>query len=278
MASSAYAAISWRGLDSETNKDETMNDGPIYTKLLADRARRGGGFLLLIDPDRVPPSSYLPLSEAAAECGVDAILVGTSFMLDRNFATSVQEIKHATRVPVIIFPGSYAQITPAADAILFTSLISGRNPSYLIDEQVKGAPIVKRCNLEAIPTGYMLVESGPLTSVQFISGTLPIPRGKSDIACAHALAAQYLGMRLVYLEAGSGAETPVLLEMVEAVSSYVDIPVIVGGGLRTPEDCAARVQAGASFVVVGTGLECEPEPNLMREFAAAIHAKEAVTV
>ena len=265
---------------AEAYKDERMNDGPIYTKLLADCAERGGGFLLLIDPDRVPPSLYLPLSEAAAECGVDAILVGTSFMLDANFAAAVQEIKHATRapVPVIIFPGSYAQITPAADAILFTSLISGRNPSYLIDEQVKGAPIVKRCNLEAIPTGYMLVESGPLTSVQFISGTLPIPRGKPDIACAHALAAQYLGMKLVYLEAGSGAETPVSIEMVEAVSSYVDIPVIVGGGLRTPEDCAARVRAGASFVVVGTGFECEPEPNLMREFAAAIHAKEAVTV
>lgn len=254
-----------------------MIDGPIYTELITNSAERGGGFLLLLDPDRVSQQVYLSLAEAAADCDVDAILVGTSFMLDGDFAASVKEIKQASSVPVIIFPGSYTQICPAADAILFTSLLSGRNPSYLIDEQVKGAPIIKRCKLETIPTGYLLIESGPLTSVQYISGTLPIPRSKNDIACAHALAAQYLGMKLVYLEAGSGAKWPVPVEMVHAVSAYVDIGVIVGGGLRTPEDCEARVEAGASFVVIGSGLECEPDLGLMREFGAAIHYKEKVT-
>lgn len=255
-----------------------MIDGPIYTELMTNSAEHGCGFLLLLDPDRVSRQIYLSLAESAADCGVDAILVGTSFMLDGNFAASVKEIKQTASVSVIIFPGSYAQICPAADAILFSSLLSGRNPSYLIDEQVKGAPIIKRCNLEAIPTGYLLIESGPLTSVQYISGTLPIPRSKNDIACAHALAAQYLGMKLVYLEAGSGAERPVPVAMVEAVSSYIDIGVIVGGGLRTPEDCEARARAGASFVVIGSGLECEPDLGLMREFGAAIHYREKVTV
>jgi len=255
-----------------------MIDGPIYTRLMTTCDERGAAFLLLLDPDRVPLHVYLSLTEAAADCGVDGILVGTSFMLDSNFCEAVSEIKRNSAVPVVIFPGSYAQISAAADAVLFTSLISGRNPEYLIAEQVKGAPIVKRYNLEAIPTGYMLIESGPLTSVQYISGSLPIPRGKNDIACAHALAAQYLGMKLVYLEAGSGAERPAPVEMVAAVSSYVDIPVVVGGGLRTPSDCAARVQAGASFVVVGGGLEGEPDLTLMREFAAATHSKETISV
>ena len=206
----------------------------VYNSLMEARDRRGGGFLLLIDPDRGSEADYLALAEAAGDSGVDALLVGTSFMLDGNFSEQVRQIKAITNVPVIIFPGSYTQITSNADAILFTSLISGRNPQYLIDEQVKGAPFIKRAGLEAIPTGYMLVESGPLTSVQFISGSLPIPRDKPDIACAHALAAQYLGMKMVYLEAGSGAEKPIPVEMVSAVAANVDIPLLVGVGFQQP--------------------------------------------
>ena len=242
------------------------------------RQERGAGFLLLIDPDRISERQYLDMAAAAEECGVDAILVGTSFILGSDFASAVRNIKKTTSLPVVIFPGSLAQITSAADAILFTSLLSGRNPQYLIDEQVKGAPIVKRCGLETIPTGYLLIESGPLTSVQFISGSVPIPRYKSDIACAHALAAQYLGMKLVYLEAGSGAELAVPTEMVTEVASYVDIPVVVGGGLRDPEACASRVAAGASFVVVGTSIEHSPQSGHLREMAAAVHTKESMLV
>ncbi|MFH1687477.1 MAG: geranylgeranylglyceryl/heptaprenylglyceryl phosphate synthase [bacterium] len=254
-------------------------DRPSICHSLIERSRRrGGGFLLLIDPDRVPESQYVHLAEAAEDCGVDGILIGTSFMLDDCFAGAVREIKKHTRVPVIIFPGSYSQITADADAILFTSLISGRNPNYLIDQQVKGAPIVKRCGLEAIPTGYMLIESGPLTSVQYISGSLPIPRNKTDIACAHALAAQYLGMKLVYLEAGSGAEWPVSTEMVREVGAYCDLPIVVGGGLRTARDCAERIEAGASFVVVGNCLETGPELTRLRELTEATHVKESLTV
>jgi len=250
----------------------------VYETLLETRDRRGGGFLLLIDPDRTGEREYLQLAEAAADCGVDSILVGTSFMMAGHFASAVQDIKARTSLPVIIFPGSYTQITSQADAILFTSLISGRNPQYLIDEQVKGAPLIKLAGLESIPTGYMLIESGPLTSVQFISGSLPIPRTKADIACAHALAAQYLGMKLTYLEAGSGAVNPVPVEMVSAVAAAVDIPVLVGGGLHTPEDCAARIEAGAGFIVMGTQLERDRGIGRLRELTAASHPREVIAV
>lgn len=252
--------------------------GQVFESLLRARDQKGGGFLLLIDPDRSRNTDYLTLAAAAEECGVDALLVGTSFMMAGNFALEVQEIKAVTPLPVIIFPGSYTQITSNADAILYTSLISGRNPQYLIDEQVKGAPFIKAAGLESIPTGYMLIESGPLTSVQFISGTLPIPRGKPDIACAHALAAQYLGMKLVYLEAGSGATKPVPKEMVRMVSSVLDIPILVGGGLKSAEDCADRIEAGADFIVMGTRLERDPGFEFLRELTAASHPKETVKV
>ncbi len=250
----------------------------VLNELLKARDDNGGGFLLLIDPDRTSERNYQTLAEAASECGVDAILVGSSIVLNANFAEAIASIKAVTTLPVIILPGSAMQIVPGADAILFTSLLSSRNATYLIDEQVKGAPLVRRYALEPIPTGYLLVESGQLTSVQFASASVPIPRDKPDIACAHALAAQYMGMQLVYLEAGSGARQPVSIEMVREVSQYVDIPVVVGGGLRTPEDCSSRIEAGASFVVVGNHFESHRDFDSLRDMTAAAHPKVTVTV
>jgi len=255
-----------------------MREHSVYSDLLQVRKERGGGFLLLVDPDRGGESERLDLCAAAADCGVDAILVGTSFMLETNFSAAVRSIKKTTDLPVIIFPGSFAQLTPDADAVLFTSLISGRNPEYLIAEQVRGAPLVKRFDLEPIPTGYMLIESGNLTSVQYISGTLPIPSTKNDIACAHALAAQYLGMRLVYLEGGSGATQPVPVSMVRDVAAYVDIPLLVGGGICTPDQCAERIAAGAAFVVVGNSVEEDSRHSRLREMTAAVHPKESIRI
>lgn len=243
----------------------------VYASLVASARQRGGGFFLLLDPDRVTERVYLALAEGAAECGVDALLVGTSFMLDTRFPQAVKAIKEVATIPVILFPGSHAQLTPHADAILFTSLLSGRNAQYLIDEQVKGAPLVKRFGLEPIPTGYLLVESGPLTSVQYLSASMPMPRNKPDIAAAHAMAAECLGMKLVYLEAGSGAGHPVPREMVQMVAAHVDIPVMVGGGLRSAEDCAGMIAAGASFVVVGNHLEEDVSDTRLKELTAAVH-------
>ena len=253
-----------------------MVEGSVYQHLLHVKKTCGGGFLLLIDPDKKPFDNALVLSEAAEACGVDAILIGSSFTLEPSFTKSTKQIKERTSLPVIIFPGSFAQINPYADAILFSSLLSGRNPNYLVDEQVKGAPLVKQCDLEPIPTGYLLIESGSTTSVQFVSNTQPLPRKKNDLVCAHALAAQYLGMKFVYLETGSGAESSVPASMTKEVAAYIDIPIIVGGGLRTPGACAEQISQGASMVVVGTSFEEKPDLSKLREMTAAVHEKKVI--
>ncbi len=243
----------------------------IFAKLIETKVNKGGGFFLLLDPDRADEKEILSRAEASEECGVDAILIGTSFMLNTSFHHTVKLVKEHTNLPVIIFPGGHGQISPHADAILFTSLISGRNSNYLIEEQVKGAPLVKRFNIEPISTGYMLIESGRMTSVQFISNTRPIPSNKPDIAAAHALAAQYFGMKMVFMEAGSGAENPVPDEMIRVVSEYVEIPLIVGGGLNSPEEAERKIASGASFVVVGDKFEKDGSMELLREFTEAVH-------
>ncbi|MFQ5607279.1 MAG: geranylgeranylglyceryl/heptaprenylglyceryl phosphate synthase [Candidatus Zixiibacteriota bacterium] len=243
----------------------------IYQRLTENARRQGGCFFLLVDPDRGELSSIIPLAEAAEETGVDAMLVGTSFLFKAEFQSALAEIKRAASVPVILFPGSASQVAPGADAILFMSLISGRNPTYLIEEQVRGAQFVKAARIEAIPTGYMLIESGSYTSVEYVSNTRPIPRGKGDLAAAHALAAQHLGMKLVYLEAGSGARLAVPEKMIEEVAAHVEIPIVVGGGIVTPEDARDKISAGASFVVVGTRFEAPSSLQRLREFAEACH-------
>jgi putative glycerol-1-phosphate prenyltransferase len=193
-------------------------------------------------------------------------------MFSARNAASFERVKARVDIPVISFPGGASQVVPTADAILFLSLISGRNPELLIGEHVKAAPLIREYGVEAIPTGYMLIQSGTLTSVEFMSNTQPIPRNKVDIAIAHALAAEYLGMKLIYLETGSGAGASVPDEMVQAVVNYVSTPVIVGGGIRDPEEARAKVAAGASFVV--TGSVVEDDHQRLREFSQAVHAKE----
>ncbi len=230
--------------------------------------RRGAGYLTLLDPDRLPPGELEERAKACADADADAILVGTSLMLS-DHSTVFQRIKGTVDIPVIIFPGSVGQIVPTADAILFLSLISGRNPELLIGQHVKAAPLLKEYGVEAIPTGYVLIESGVFTSVEFMSNTRPIPRAKNDIAMAHALAAEYLGMRLVYLEAGSGARDPVPDEMIEAVVNYVSLPVMVGGGIRDPQTARTKVEMGARFVVTGTAVE--NDPGRLRELGEAVH-------
>nr|MBN2278815.1 geranylgeranylglyceryl/heptaprenylglyceryl phosphate synthase [candidate division Zixibacteria bacterium] len=250
----------------------------VFKTLMEVKENRGGGFLLLLDPDRSSAKSLLLLAEKAAEYHVDALLVGSSFIIQTGFHDMVRQIKNRASVPVIIFPGSHSQISPYADAVLFTSLISGRNPLYLIEEQVRGAPLMKEYGLEPIPTGYMLIDSGRATSVQYVSGTYPIPADKPDIACAHALAAQYLGMKMVFMEAGSGAKESVPEEMIAAVTGYIDLPVMVGGGLRQPEEIERRIQAGASFVVVGNHFEAHDNLSALLEFTSAAHPTEQVHI
>jgi len=199
------------------------------------------------------------------------LLVGGSLELRDRCAETVGAVKAAASVPVVIFPGNSRFVVEGADAVLFLSLVSGRNPQFLIGEHVLAAPMLKRLGVEAIPTAYMLVESGRATSVEFMSATRPLPRAKPDIAMAHALAAQYLGMKIAFFDAGSGADDHVPEELVAAVAGYVDIPVMVGGGIRAPESAARLVASGARLVVTGDVVERSSDPGIMRAFAEAVH-------
>ena len=227
---------------------------------------------MLLDPDRLDKEDLVQTTVACVEHGADAILFGGSFLISTNFERMIREVKGvAHEIPLVIFPGDTNQISSAADAILFLSMVSGRNPELLIGQQAKAAPTIKAMGLEPIATGYLLVESGTQTTVEYVSNTKPLPRNKPDIAMAHALAAEYLGMSCVYLDAGSGAGAMVPVEMIKAVSDYVSIPVIAGGGIKRPEDAEARAEAGASFVVIGSVLEGRVDTGLIRAFSDAIH-------
>lgn len=208
--------------------------------------------------------------------GADALLVGSSFTLGDRLAAVVAAAKKGSSLPVILFPGSAHQVCPEADGILFLTLLSGRNPLYLAEEQVRSAPRVREFGLEAIPTAYLLIGCGGRRTVHFVSGTEPIPEDRPEIAMAHALAAEYMGMHLVYLEAGSGADHPVPPSLIRSVADYVSLPLMVGGGIRSPEEARMAREAGAQFVVIGHALEREPSGDLARAFADAIHGERVV--
>ena len=246
----------------------------VYQYLTGVIEEKGAGYLPLLDPDRLDGKKLVQMAVHLESAGVDALLIGSSLLLSPTIDTIIRDIKQEIKIPVIIFPGSLNQVSPYADAILFLSLISGRNPDRLIGDQVKAAPAIKEYGIEPISTAYMLIESGRLTSVQFMSNTVPIPRDKPDIAVAHALAAEYLGMKMIYLEAGSGAERSIPVETITAVRDYVSIPLIVGGGIRTPECAAEKVEAGASFIVTGNILEKESGLERVKEFCSAIHPRK----
>lgn len=247
----------------------------IYSYFIDTIAQKGAIFLTLLDPENSPQEIKSPEIQTQVEniCkdGTDAILVGGSIVKKPNFHKFIKTVKSFSTVPVIIFPGDSMQLSEQADAILFLTLLSGRNPDYLIGEQVKATPIIKELELETIPTGYLLIESGNMTSVLYMSHTLPIPRNKPEIAKYHALAAEYLGLKLVYLDAGSGAKNPVPNEMIKEIRDYISIPVFVGGGIRTPEEAKAKIKAGAQGIIIGNTIQKNPE--LAKDFALAIHYK-----
>lgn len=210
---------------------------------------------VLIDPDKAPIDNLVEVARSAEDQGAGATLIGGSFLVIDSFDEVVRSIKSATSLPVVIFPGGHQQLSPHADGILFMSLLSGRNPQYLIGEQVRAAPLVRKMGLEAVPTAYLLIESGGMTSAQFVSNTHPIPRDKPMLVAAHAMAAELFGMKAVYLEAGSGAVSPVPSEVIAAVRKSIGIPIIAGGGITTPEQVVEAAKAGARAVVVGTAIE-----------------------
>jgi len=211
-------------------------------------------FALHIDPDKYDHASLVRAGRAAEQHRVDFILVGGSFV-STPVDQTVDILKKETSRPVILFPGNVLQVCGNADGIFLLCLISGRNPEYLIGNHVIAAPLLKKTNLEIIPTGYILIENGRLTSVEYISNTKPIPADKVDLASATAMAGEMLGHRLLYLEAGSGADEPVGTDLVAEVKKNINIPLIVGGGIRQPGQAKALYQAGADIIVVGTAFE-----------------------
>ncbi len=247
-----------------------MNNHTTYNRLL-DLTAKGSSYVCLIDPDKTEPSQAAETAYKYCKNGADIIFVGGSLMMKDNFDLSLRKIKSAVDIPVIIFPGLFNFVSKHCDALLLLSMISSRNPQLLISEQVQAAPAICNLNVEPIGTGYILVDGGNNTSVQYMSQSLPVPCDKDDIALATALAGQYLGMKMIYLEAGSGARVPVSNSMIDKVKKHLEIPLIVGGGIRTPETAREKAEAGADFVVTGTVLEKNADPGLIRAFADAVH-------
>lgn len=226
-------------------------------------------FWLLIDPDKWNDKLLQQVAKTANSAGVDTILVGTSILISGNVSETVKTIKAYYNGPVILFPGAGAQLCPDVDGLLYLVLLSSRNPRWLIDEQVLSAPFVYRHKLKVIPTGYILIDPGKLTAVHFFSGTPPIPSEKPEIAVAHALAGQYMGMKLIFLEGGSGAKKPVPVEIIKAVKKAVDVPIAVGGGICSAE-MSNKIAKYADIIVVGNFFENPKNMTLLPKFSEVI--------
>ncbi len=224
---------------------------------------------VLIDPDKVRLEKLDQLVDLSLLAKVDFFFIGGSLIVNNQLDACLSAIKVKCDIPLVLFPGDSYQLSYKADGILFLSLISGRNPELLIGKHVITAPYLKMSPLEVIPTGYMLVDGGVPTTVSYISNTSPIPSDKEDIAACTAMAGEMLGLRCIYMDAGSGARTPISAELISAVRSVIDIPVIVGGGIRTPEQAERNVLAGADIIVVGNAFE--NDPSLVVSMAQAVH-------
>ena len=214
---------------------------------------------ILADPDKSTRSSLKELSQLACKAGADYIFIGGSLLTKDNLSFCIQEVKQHCHLPVILFPGSVFQVDEKADALLLLSLISGRNPDLLIGNHVIAAAMIQKSGLEVIPTGYMIIESGKITSVQYMSNTLPIPFDKTEISVSTAIAGEMLGLKIIFLDAGSGAQHTVPIEMIISVKQGIKIPLIVGGGIRTPEVAFEIWDAGADIITIGNAAESHPE-------------------
>jgi phosphoglycerol geranylgeranyltransferase len=242
----------------------------IYHSLTEKKKQGKKSFAVLIDPDKVNNRVLDELIELSVAAKVDYLLVGGSLVISNHLDACVQHIKQHCDIPVILFPGSPSQISKYADALLYLSLISGRNPELLIGQHVVSAPFVRQSGLEIMPTGYIVVDGGAPTTVSYISNAAPVPANKSEIAMCTAMAGEMLGMRLIYMDAGSGASRPITESMIEAVAKSISTPLIVGGGITDPEKAYLNCKAGADVIVVGNAIE--KNATLIKEMSDAVHS------
>jgi len=249
----------------------------LLEKLLGLRARGRKALAVLLDPDDFAPEPTQHLLHLTRQHPVDFFLVGGSLVLTEHQAALIALLKaKAPQVPVLLFPSHALHVDPAADGLLLLSLISGRNPDFLIGQHVVAAPRLRQSGLQLLPTGYMLVDSGRPTTASYISGTMPLPHDKPSIAAATAMAGEQLGLRLMYLDGGSGAQNPVSAAMIRAVRAAVEAPLIVGGGLNTGDKIRAALAAGADLVVVGNHIE--RNPDFLAEAVAAVRSAGTASV
>lgn len=245
----------------------------IYKTLREKKNAAQKSFAVLIDPDGVDNPSIHKLIQVSVDAKVDYFFVGGSLVITDHLDEIIKQIKSSCDIPVVLFPGNPSQLSKHADALLYLSLISGRNPELLIGQHVVSAPFVKNSGLEIIPTGYIVVDGGAPTTVSYISNTAPLPHDKNDVAMCTALAGEMLGMRVIYMDAGSGAKNPISESMIQSVAQNVEAPVIVGGGIKDPEKAYNNCKAGADVVVVGNAIE--KDPSLITEMSTAIHASSS---
>jgi putative glycerol-1-phosphate prenyltransferase len=227
----------------------------IYHNILKSKANKEQLLAILLDPDKIDLNSAEVLIQKINQSPGTHIFIGGSLVENNILDELILKIKQKCALPIVLFPGNPSQISDKADAILFLSLISGRNPDFLIEHQVKAAPILKQTQLEIISTGYILIESGTETAVKRVSKTKPIDRNNSDLALATAQAGEMLGNKLIYLEAGSGAKQAVPLEMIRKISQNIEIPLLVGGGIIDLQGIQKAYDSGADLVVIGTAFE-----------------------
>ncbi|XVJ66596.1 MAG: geranylgeranylglyceryl/heptaprenylglyceryl phosphate synthase [Lacibacter sp.] len=246
-----------------------MNNS-IYHILTSRKQNGQKSFAVLIDPDKVDAGAVQQLVQLSTEARVDYFLVGGSLVISNRLDEVVQLIKASCSIPVILFPGSPSQISKYADALLYLSLISGRNPELLIGQHVISAPFVKQSGLEIISTGYMVVDGGAPTTVSYISNATPLPSDKNEIAMCTAMAGEMLGMKVIYMDAGSGAKRSITENMIQSVAQQITVPLIVGGGITDPEKAYLNCKAGADVIVIGNAIE--KDASLIKEMAAAIHS------
>jgi putative glycerol-1-phosphate prenyltransferase len=223
---------------------------------------------VLVDPDKLNDDQLIKTAKLAEKEKVDFLFVGGSLITSDSLFSCIKLLKEHAKMPVILFPGNSYQISRNADALLFLQLISGRNPDMLIGWHVLAAPYIKLSGIETIPTGYMLIDSGKPTSVSYMSNSMPIPHDKNDIASCTAMAGEMLGLKTIFMDAGSGALNPISDEMVEFVKGSIDVPLIIGGGIRTPEKARSVFKAGADIVVVGNTFE--KNPGLISDFMSVV--------
>jgi len=242
----------------------------IYNTLALKKQQGKKSFAVLIDPDKVNKSLLDEIVELSVTAKVDYLFVGGSLVISNHLDECVQQIKQSCSIPVILFPGSPSQVSKYADALLYLSLISGRNPELLIGQHVVSAPFVKQSGLEIMPTGYIVIDGGAPTTVSYISNALPVPADKNEIAMCTAMAGEMLGMKLIYMDSGSGAKRPITESMIKAVADQIEAPLIVGGGILQPEKAYLNCKAGADVIVVGNAIE--KDASLIKEMSDAVHS------